>query len=82
MSSVLLAQFQQFAYTRGMEPRELTAARISLGLTQKALAERFGVHPMTVNKWEHSRHRIPSMVRLALVGLELERQRVARRAEA
>ncbi len=58
-----------------MEPRELTASRIRLGLTQRELAERFGVHPMTVNKWENRHHRIPEMVRLALIGLEHERRR-------
>jgi DNA-binding XRE family transcriptional regulator len=58
-----------------MEPRELTAARIRLGLTQAQLAEHFGVHPMTVNKWENHHHRIPEMVRLALIGFEVERQR-------
>lgn len=57
-----------------MEPRELTIARIRLGLTQRELAERFGVHAMTVNKWENHHHRIPEMVRLALVGLEVERR--------
>jgi transcriptional regulator with XRE-family HTH domain len=57
-----------------MESRELAAARIRLGLTQTQLAERLGVHAMTVNKWENRHHRIPEMVRLALIGIEWERR--------
>lgn len=51
-----------------------------LGLTQRELAALFGVHPMTMNKWENGHHRIPEMARLALIGLEVER-RAARNGE-
>ena len=49
---------------------ELTARREALGLSQRQLAERFGVHYMTISKWERDMHRIPEMVDLALSTLE------------
>ncbi len=57
-----------------MTPTELMQLRLSLGFTQKELAAILGVHPMTVNKWENAHHRIPEMVRLAMVGLRVERR--------
>lgn len=52
---------------------ELTARREALGLSQQTLAERFGVHYMTISKWERGLHRIPEMVDLALATLERRR---------
>lgn len=35
-----------------MPAAEVTAIRVSLGLTQVQLAQLLGVHPLTVSKWE------------------------------
>jgi transcriptional regulator with XRE-family HTH domain len=53
-----------------MEAGDLTVRREALGLSQKGLAGRFGVHYMTISKWERGLHRIPEMVDLALMELE------------
>jgi transcriptional regulator with XRE-family HTH domain len=49
---------------------DLAGRREALGLTQRQLAERFGVHYLTISKWERGLHRIPEMVDLALMTLE------------
>jgi len=53
-----------------MRADELKERRARLGLNQRALAAVFGVHYMTVSKWERGEHRIPEMVGLALDTLE------------
>ncbi|MBK8178527.1 MAG: helix-turn-helix domain-containing protein [Planctomycetes bacterium] len=46
-------------------PSRIRAARHLLGLNQDQLAERLGVNPSTVQKWEHGRKRpYPRFVRL------------------
>lgn len=41
----------------------LRSLRITQGLTQKALAEKIGVSPITVFQWEHGKyHPTPSIV--------------------
>ena len=49
-----------------MTPQEFTAARKRLGLTQAKLADRLGVNPRTVRRWEAGDSRIPKAVALAL----------------
>lgn len=58
---------------RRMTPAELQDARARLGLTQPALAELLGVHPLTVSQWETERRAIPAFLHLALKQLEQER---------
>jgi DNA-binding transcriptional regulator YiaG len=58
-----------------MTSHELTTRREALHLSQAELAQRFGVHTMTVSKWERGLHRIPEMVGMALSYLEQERRR-------
>jgi DNA-binding transcriptional regulator YiaG len=38
--------------SRGKIQREIELAAVALGLKQSELAERLGVHPMTVSRWE------------------------------
>jgi DNA-binding transcriptional regulator YiaG len=40
-------------------PEQFKGARDALGLTQTAMAQRLGVHPMTVSKWERGLAAIP-----------------------
>lgn len=53
-----------------------------LGLSQTVLARSLGVHPVTVNKWEHG-GKITRVVELAMWALIMfdERERAARRAQ-
>lgn len=53
-----------------MTAADLVARREALGLTQRQLAARFGVHYLTISKWERGLHRIPEMVDMALMTLE------------
>jgi len=41
-----------------MTPAEFKAARLSLGLSARALAEIYGVHLRTVTRWESGQHRL------------------------
>ena len=41
-----------------MTPAEFKAARLSLGLSARALAEIYGVHLRTITKWESGQHRL------------------------
>jgi DNA-binding transcriptional regulator YiaG len=65
-----------------LQASELTARREALGLSQAELAERFGVHTMTVSKWERGVHRIPEMVGMALTYLEESSEPPGRRRRA
>jgi transcriptional regulator with XRE-family HTH domain len=49
-----------------MTPTELTAAREAMRLSQRALAERLGVHPNMVNRWERGTAKTTPYLRLAL----------------
>jgi len=53
---------------------ELRAARLALGLTQVALAERLGVPKDTLNRWEMGRQsiRFPTVLALAMEQLARE----------
>lgn len=51
---------------------QLRNKRLDLELTQKALAEKLGVAPNTVARWEADRLVVPAYVPLALKGLEAE----------
>ena len=53
---------------------ELALRREALGFTQRELAIAFGVHYMTISKWERGLHHIPEMVDLALKTLERRQQ--------
>ena len=56
-----------------MTPADLRAARQTLGLTQRALAEALGVPQATISRWETGTHPIqhPRILRLALERLAL-----------
>jgi transcriptional regulator with XRE-family HTH domain len=58
-----------------MDPQELRARRVALGLSQQQLATLFDVHHDTVSRWERGVLRIaaPSLLSRALQGLELAR---------
>ena len=58
---------------------ELRAARAALGLTQRALAARFGCHRHTILRWESGHTAIPAHEERALVTL-LEAIRAAQEA--
>jgi len=49
-----------------MKPLEIAALRRDLGLSQVQFAQLFGVHFMTVSKWEHG-NIIPSPYQFALM---------------
>ena len=51
-----------------MTAREFQAARRDLGLTIEALAERLGVEPRTVRRWQSGDRKIPSQAAEALRG--------------
>ena len=55
-----------------MTPADLRAARIRLGLSQRALAQAFGVPQQTLSRWETGFMAIqhPLILRLALKALE------------
>ena len=40
-------------------------------LTQRAVAERLGIHEVTLSNWVHGRQPMPKWVALALVGLDV-----------
>lgn len=52
-----------------MTPDDFRDARLRLGFTQRNMAERLGVHELTVRAWESGRQRIPPMAALALAEL-------------
>lgn len=52
--------------------RRIRVARGALGLTQKDLAFRVGIDPMSVSRWERGRV-LPSLSSLAMVAEALER---------
>ncbi|HEX4949381.1 MAG TPA: helix-turn-helix domain-containing protein [Blastocatellia bacterium] len=59
-----------------MTGEEIRAARLAEGLTQERLGELFGVSKNTIARWERGEV-IPqstAMLRLAFIGLKLERQ--------
>ena len=56
-----------------MKPDELRSIRLSLALTQEELASEFGVHRVSVSRWEAGTHRIPPMVELAIETLNQRR---------
>jgi len=49
-----------------MTPKQFRTARKRLGLTQRALADRLGVHVQTVKKWSAGDRRIPQPVVILL----------------
>jgi putative transcriptional regulator len=49
-----------------MKPLEIAALRKALGLSQVQFAQLFGVHFMTVSKWEHGAI-VPSPYQIALM---------------
>lgn len=57
-----------------MTPSELRAARASLGLSQRALAERIGVARLTVIRWEAGTWPITRRTELAIRSLRPLRQ--------
>lgn len=52
-----------------MTPTYLKALRTSLGLTQAQLADRLGVKPNTVYRWEVGLRKIPEMAERLLRSL-------------
>jgi DNA-binding XRE family transcriptional regulator len=63
-----------------MRARELNAARARLGMTQKALAEALGLHPMTIARHEGGALPIPKVVALAVEALETRAARTRKTA--
>ena len=59
-----------------MTPEEIREARRKLGLSQVEIARRLDVDVVTWNRWERGRQdvRFPEILRLAFVGLEVERR--------
>ena len=53
-----------------MNPADLKAWRERMGWSQPVLADRLGVHPMTVSKWERGESEPPPFLPLALESLE------------
>jgi len=45
-----------------MSPDQFKGARRVIGLTQTGMAQRLGVHPMTVSRWERGLVSIPNPV--------------------
>jgi DNA-binding transcriptional regulator YiaG len=58
-----------------VKPAELKAARKKLGMSQPQLADALGVDRVSVARWETGTRRIPSMLRLALKALQMERRK-------
>jgi transcriptional regulator with XRE-family HTH domain len=54
---------------------ELERLRTAMGLSQRALAEELGVHPMSVSKWERGVHSIPEPVARLVERLARERRK-------
>lgn len=52
-----------------MDGTEFADIRWRLKLNQTALAGELGVHPVTVNKWEHGVRPVPRYIELAMRGL-------------
>jgi transcriptional regulator with XRE-family HTH domain len=52
-----------------LTPSELTARRLSLGLSMSALARALGVDKGTVSYWESGKRPVPQWLPLALLGL-------------
>lgn len=55
-----------------MNPDEFTAKREALGFSRKELATAFDVTYTAVYYWETGQRKIPPLVELAFVGLELK----------
>ena len=53
-----------------MRAREFKAARDRLGLSQAKLAKALGMSVPQMNRYEHSKIRVPGVVALALEALE------------
>ncbi len=58
-----------------MSPAELTEWIEKAGYSErrKDLADLLGVSYVTLSRWEHGVRRIPSLLRLALMGLETKK---------
>lgn len=52
-----------------MKGEDLTKWREDRGLNQGQLANKLGVHIITVNRWENGAREIPALLELALDGL-------------
>ena len=61
-----------------MQPQEIKTRREALDLSQKQLADAFGVHVRTVSAWEQGKQRAPEYVELALCELARRRQEQAK----
>lgn len=61
-----------------MTPEELKSLRATLGLTQPQLAERLGVQPNTVYRWEAGIHPISPMVARLMATLAPQGRRATR----
>jgi len=57
-----------------MTAEQFKKLRQRLGYTQLELANRLGVHKLTVSQWETGRRKISNLVRLALKGLKPKRR--------
>ena len=55
-----------------MKGDDLKEARIFLNMTQKELAERFGLAERTIRNYENGHTQIPNHFELAIQALELE----------
>ena len=63
-----------------MRAREFKAARERLGLSQAKLAKALGMSEPMMNRYEHSKNRVPGVVALALEALECRAARVKKSA--
>ncbi|MBP7529804.1 MAG: helix-turn-helix transcriptional regulator [Syntrophorhabdaceae bacterium] len=57
-----------------MTPQDLKTWRKKNGYTQQGLADAIGIYQVTVARWENGTRAIPSMLALALKGLECEQK--------
>lgn len=63
-------------YTGFMEPKELIEKRKQLGFTQSEMADRLLTPYATYANWEQGRRRIPGVVRVAVLCVDLLRKEV------
>ena len=49
-----------------MTPREFRDTRLALGLSTEQLAERLGVDPRTIRRWQDGRQSVPGPVTMAM----------------